>query len=603
VTALGAEAAGGRDEQRIPALRMLRRGLAASPELREGAVLTVLLALAAGAGRVVTPILVQQVLDHHITGGTVRLAGLLPLAAAGMVLVVATTLAARATNRRLARASERALCGLRVRAFRHIHALSMAHHTEEQRGALVSRVTSDVETLGQFFRWGGLAWILNSALMLVALATMLVYDWRLTLVALATVLPLVQVLRLMQRRTVAAWDQVRTRVGEMLAAVSESIMGAAVIRAYGVQAVAQRRVVAAVDRRRRAEIRAGTIGALFFPSGELFAVATTAAVLLTGMALGPEAGLTVGTLVAFAFLVSIFLEPVAEFTEVLDMTQQAVAGWKKVLDVLDTPVEVVEPRPGRTLPARALDIDLDRVSFAYHGGPPVLEEVSLRIAPGTRVALVGATGSGKTTLAKLLIRLADPTSGTIRVAGVDLREVALGSLRSSLVMVPQDGFLFDTSVASNVRMGRPDADDREVRAALEALGLGAWVDGLPRGMATRVGQRGDYLSVGERQLVALARGYLADPGCLILDEATSAVDPATEVHLRQAIERLTKGRTAVTIAHRLATAEHADLVVVLEHGRLVEQGSHAELLEAGGAYARLHASWRRSLAEAGDRSA
>ena len=603
MTALGAEAAGGRDEQRIPALRMLRRGLAASPELREGAVLTVLLALAAGAGRVVTPILVQQVLDHHITGGTVRLAGLLPLAAAGMVLVVATTLAARATNRRLARASERALCGLRVRAFRHIHALSMAHHTEEQRGALVSRVTSDVETLGQFFRWGGLAWILNSALMLVALATMLVYDWRLTLVALATVLPLVQVLRLMQRRTVAAWDQVRTRVGEMLAAVSESIMGAAVIRAYGVQAVAQRRVVAAVDRRRRAEIRAGTIGALFFPSGELFAVATTAAVLLTGMALGPEAGLTVGTLVAFAFLVSIFLEPVAEFTEVLDMTQQAVAGWKKVLDVLDTPVEVVEPRPGRTLPARALDIDLDRVSFAYHGGPPVLEEVSFRIAPGTRVALVGATGSGKTTLAKLLIRLADPTSGTIRVAGVDLREVALGSLRSSLVMVPQDGFLFDTSVASNVRMGRPDADDREVRAALEALGLGAWVDGLPRGMATRVGQRGDYLSVGERQLVALARGYLADPGCLILDEATSAVDPATEVHLRQAIERLTKGRTAVTIAHRLATAEHADLVVVLEHGRLVEQGSHAELLEAGGAYARLHASWRRSLAEAGDRSA
>ena len=318
-------------------------------------------------------------------------------------------------------------------------------------------------------------------------------------------------------------------------------------------------------------MRAGTIGAFFFPSGELFGILTTAAVLLVGMAIGPEGGLTVGTLVAFAFLVTIFLEPVAEFTEILDMTQQAVAGWKKVLDVLDTPVEVEDPRPGLTLPARALDIELDRVSFAYHGGPPVLTEVSAAIPAGTKVALVGTTGSGKTTLAKLLIRLADPTGGAIRVAGVDLRQVSLASLRSALVMVPQDGFLFDTSVADNVRMGRPEAGDREVRAAFEALGLGGWVDALPRGVHTRVGERGDYLSVGERQLVALARGYLADPGCLILDEATSAVDPATEVALRNAIERLTEGRTALTIAHRLATAEHADLILVLERGRLVQQ--------------------------------
>jgi ATP-binding cassette subfamily B protein len=582
--------------ERIRALRLLRRGLAASPELRRGAGITLVLALVAGGGRVITPVLVQQAIDHHVAAGTDRMAGLLALAGVGVVLVLVTAWAARTTNQRLATASERALCGLRVRAFNHIHALSMAHHTEGQRGALVSRVTSDVETLGQFFRWGGLAWIINSALMLAALVAMVVYDWRLALVAVATVLPLAVVLRFMQRRVVVAWDAVRTRVGESLAAISESIQGAAVIRAYGVQAQAQRRVMRTVEARRRAEVHAGTIGAVFFPSGELFGVLTAAAVLLVGMAIGPEGGLTVGTLVAFAFLVTIFLEPVAEFTEILDMTQQAVAGWKKVLDVLDTPVEVEDPRPGLALPSKALDIELDRVSFAYHGGPPVLTEVSARIPAGTRVALVGTTGSGKTTLAKLLIRLADPTGGAIRVAGIDLRQVGLASLRSALVMVPQDGFLFDTSVAGNVRMGRPDATDREVRAAFEALELGGWVDGLPRGIHTRVGERGDYLSVGERQLVALARGYLADPGCLILDEATSAVDPATEVALRNAIARLTEGRTALTIAHRLATAEHADLILVLERGRLVQQGSHAELLaEEGGAYARLHGSWLASL--------
>jgi ATP-binding cassette subfamily B protein len=587
-------------QERIQAMRLLRRGLAASPELRRGAVLTLLLALVAGGGRVITPVLVQQTIDHHITGGPVRMAGVLTLAGIGVVLVLLTAWAARTTNQRLATASERALCGLRVRAFNHIHALSMAHHTEEQRGALVSRVTSDVETLGQFFRWGGLAWIINSALMLAALVAMVAYDWRLALVAVATVLPIVLVLRVMQRRVVMAWDAMRTRVGEMLAAISESIQGAAVIRAYGVQAQAQRRVMRAVENRRRAEVRAGTIGALFFPSGELFGVLTTAAVLVVGMAIGPEGGLTVGTLVAFVFLVAIFLEPVAEFTEILDMTQQAVAGWKKVLDVLDTPVEVEDPRPGLTLPARALEIELERVSFAYHGGPPVLTEVSVAIPAGTRVALVGTTGSGKTTLAKLLIRLADPTAGAIRVAGVDLRQVSLASLRSSLVMVPQDGFLFDTSVADNVRMGRPEATDRELRSAFEALGLDGWVDGLPRGVRTRVGERGEHLSVGERQLVSLARGYLADPGCLILDEATSAVDPATEVALRNAIQRLTDGRTALAIAHRLATAEHADLILVLERGRLVQQGNHDELLaDQGGAYARLHGSWMASLETSG----
>jgi len=528
-------------------------------------------------------------------------AGVVPLAAAGTVLVALTTLAARATGRRLAGTAERALAALRTRAFRHIHALSIAHHNQERRGTLVSRVVSDVETLSNFLRWGGVNFIVNGALMLVALATMAVYDWRLTLVALATMAPVVPLLRYMQRRLVAAWDAVRARVGEMLAALSESIMGAAVIRAYQSQSAAQGRVATAIDRRARAEIRAGVIGAVLFPVNDVFSALAIATVLLAGMALGPGRDMSTGKLVAFAFLVSIFLEPIADLTELLDYAQQAMAGWRRVLDVLDTPVDVLEPDPGLELPAGALAVELERVWFAYHGGPPVLRDVSCTIPAGTRVAVVGATGSGKTTLAKLLIRLADPTSGAICVGGLDLRRVATRSLRASLVMVPQDGFLFDAGVAANVRLGRRDASDAEIRAAFDDLGLGSWVDSLPEGLATAVGQRGERLSVGERQLVALARGYLADPGCLILDEATSAVDPATEVRLRNAIGRLTAGRTAITVAHRLAAAEHADLVLVMQGGRLVEQGRHHELLRAGGVYARLHSSWRASLEESDSR--
>jgi len=588
-----------RRRPRRPTAGLLRRGIASTPELLEGIRLSVLLALAAGVGRMTTPVLVQQVIDHHLSRGTV--AGVVPLAAVGAVFVVLTALAARATGRRLAGAAERALAALRTRAFRHVHALSIAHHHEERRGTLVSRVVSDVETLSNFLRWGGLSLVVNGALMLVALVTMAVYDWRLTLVALATMAPMVPLLRYMQRKLVAAWDVVRARVAEMLAALSESLMGAAVIRAYHSQRSAQGRVVTAVDRRARAEIRAGVIGAVLFPVNDVFSALAIATVLLAGMLLGPAGHMSTGRLVAFAFLVSIFLEPIADLTELLDYTQQAMAGWRRILDLLDTPIEVLEPDPGLQLPAGALEVGLDHVWFAYHGGPPVLRDVSCTIPAGTRVAVVGATGSGKTTLAKLLVRLADPTCGSVRAGGLDLRRVATPSLRSSLVLVPQDGFLFDTSVAANVRRGRPDASDAEIRAAFDDLGLGSWVDSLPEGLASAVGQRGERLSVGERQLVALARGYLADPGCLILDEATSAVDPATEVHLRNAIGRLTAGRTAITVAHRLAVAEHADLVLVMQAGRVVEQGRHQELLRARGAYARLYAGWRASLEESDSR--
>jgi ATP-binding cassette, subfamily B, bacterial len=378
------------------------------------------------------------------------------------------------------------------------------------------------------------------------------------------------------------------------------VTGAAVIQAYGLEERGRSRLRAAIDRQYRAYIDAARYFALMFPLGDLFGSVALAGVAVVGVAYGPGWGLGVGEIIAFLFLIGLLLNPIAELSEILDQTQIAIAGWRKVLGVLATPLDLPEPEPGLPLPHGPLDVEVARLGFAYRDGVPVLHDVDARVPAGSSVAVVGETGSGKTTFAKLLCRLADPSTGHVRLGGVDLRTVRPDERRRAVRLVPQDGFLFDASLAENVRVGRVGADDDEVRMAFAELGLAWWLDELPLGLDTPVGERGGSLSVGERQLVALARAQLGDPGLLVLDEATSAVDPETERALTQALARLAEGRTMVSIAHRLSTAEAADLVLVFGQGRIVERGSHAELVAAGGTYAGLYESWLGNTRVDGD---
>ena len=572
------------------------RGVKAAPALRTGFGLTLALAMVGAAGRVVIPILAQQAIDRGMGPEGVKVATVTTMAVIAFFVIVLATWSQRTAVARLGRRSEEALYGLRVRLFEHIHRLSIADHSEERKGALVARVTSDVETLAQFFQWGGLAWLLDGTLMLLVAGVMLAYDWVLAIVAFIVAAPLGYVLRRVQSHLSRAYDAARGRNADVMTQISELVSGAETLRAYDAGPHFAVQVEKASHERSNSFIRAGTIGAFLFPSGEVFSVFTVAAVVGVGVFRGPDSGLTAGAMVGFLFLTYKFLEPIAEFTEVLDQTQTAVAGMRRVLGVLEIPIGPPEPDVPLKLPAGSLAVTLDRVDFSYRSRgdddePPVLLGVSAHIPAGQQVAVVGETGSGKTTLGRLIARLADPTAGTVLVGGVSLTRVANNDLRTRLTVVPQEPFLFEGSIAANLSFAQPKLSPADLEAAIDDLDLRDWLDTLPDGIETEVGQRGTQLSAGERQLVALIRASLIDPAVLVLDEATSSVDALTEVRLSRALEKLASGRTTIAIAHRLSTAARADRVLVLDRGRLVQDGSHNDLVLQDGAYARMYEAW------------
>ena len=580
------------DEEKTGALIVLKRGLQVSPELRTGASLTVLMALIVAAGSLAIPVLIQQILDQGLRGEEGLRSNFIYISCAIAFLIVSFVIfAQRATYNRLVRVAETTILELRVRVFRHLHRLSLADHQEARKGILTARVTSDIETLSQFAQWGAIAWIVDSVIIVGTLTVMAIYSWQLTLVVIAIYLPIIPILKAIQQQQFLKYREVREAVSETLGQASEAVTAAPVIRSYGYQNSIRSKLEKANQNQYRRQIRAHKFFALLAPVMDTFSALSIAGVIVAGSYLGPEMGLTSGEMIAFVFLTTILIAPIWELGEVLDQTQTALAGWWKILSVLDVPVEVHEPESGEKLKTGALEIEASNVNFRYRTGSQVLDNISIRIPAGTNVAVVGETGSGKTTFVKLLARIADPTSGQITINGVPIHEIDAESRHSSIQMVPQDGFLFDQTIRENVAFGKPHASEEEIQTAFHSLGLTDWLNKLPDGIDTQTGSRGERISVGERQLVALARAQLANPGLLILDEATSAVDPETEVALVSALERLSQGRTTISVAHRLSTAEKADLILVFDQGKIVETGTHQELSTQNGIYADLHNTW------------
>jgi len=573
----------------------LARSFRIAPELRKGLVFTLVLAVIGTALQVVVPVVLQQIIDNEILGsGDVDTTAVLRRGGFAVIAVALAMVARLISLRRLVRSSSAGLSQLRIRTFDHLHRLSMLELQAERRGALVARVTSDIETIQHWMEWGGVGMVLGLSQIVLALVVMFVYGWQLAIAVVIGVAAYTLLVIVFQRVLSRAHDKVRERVADSLAATGEAISGLATVRAYGMEDVVMDRVDDTLDHQFRAEVNTAIFASSLFSSAELFAGFLTSTVIAVGIVFGPDWGVSAGTLVAFLFLVNLLIEPIQRLVETIDQAQSAGSGLRKILGIIDTPIMIPDPVDGTRLPDRSLRVEFGGVSFHYPDGPDILKHIDVHIPAGQRVAVVGETGSGKTTFAKIATRLLEPQTGTVAVGGVPVEDVPFDSLRSHIAYVPQEGFLFDASVSDNVRYGKPGVGDGEVSGVFDDLGLLEWVDSLADGVDTPVGELGGSLSAGERQLVALVRAWIGDPSVLVLDEATSAVDPALEVQIRNAIEQVTRGRTSITVAHRLSTAEASDRILVFDNGEIVEDGSHTDLLAQGGVYSSMHEDWEGS---------
>ncbi|MGN6665198.1 MAG: ABC transporter ATP-binding protein [Solirubrobacterales bacterium] len=546
------------------------------------------------------PYLAGKAIDSGIRAGDL---GALDLIVAAFVLTVIVEAVATYWETYLVGwVGTRTLQDLRERIFTHLQTMSIGFFTRRSPGVLISRMTNDVEALQQLVT-NGVVTIFNSTLTLLGvIVILLVLDLKLALITFLT-FPLLAIASLVFRIVSAgAYRATRERIAAVTAYLQETLSGVRVVRSFGQEPRHQATMTELNEANRDVNMRTVYLNASYFPAVELLAALGTAVILLYGGTQAIDGAIEVGVVVAFVGYLTRFFEPIQELSQLYTTYQQGMAALDKIFDLLDTEPDMVDA-PGAIDPGTLRgEIELDGVWFSYsEEGEPAedawaLRDVDLHVPPGQTLALVGATGAGKSTFAKLVARFYDPQQGTVRVDGHDLRGVRQRALRRQLGIVPQEGFLFSGSVRENVAFGRPEASEEEIEAAIATVGATDFVANLPQGLDTEVGERGIQLSAGQRQLVAFARALLAEPRILILDEATSNVDVRTEKTIERGLERLLHGRTAIVIAHRLSTIRRAGKIVVLQGGKIAEQGTHDELIAAGGPYAKLYGAWSESAA-------
>ncbi len=583
------------DEDRVDAAeagRIIKRTWRMTKPYRAGLMLALVVLVGYTATTVAGPLVVRYAIDHALIPHHFDKRVIVGSALVYLVIAVSMGILERSQIILVNRVGESFLRDLRKRVFRHLLSLSMSFFDREQTGRLVSRMTTDIDALENLVQQGMVVFVTSGLLFVGVIVIMAVLSPLLFAVTMVVLPPVIIASRKFRRDSDLAYLTVRDRISQTLSTLQESLSGIRVVQAFGREEQQFARFVDHNQAQYDANLHAVKISARYFPIVEFTNAAATAVIIGFGALLVHWHRTSIGTVSAFVLFLAYLINPIQQFSQLFNLVQQSGAALKKIFGLMDTQPAVSEKPGAVELPAKG-ELVVDRVSFSYNpgGSEMVLRDVSIRVAPAERIALVGPTGAGKSTLAKLMARFYDPVEGTVSFGGVDLRDATFASVRQRIAVVPQEGFLFHGSILDNVRLADETATEDDVRRALRTIGCEARFDALPEGLQTEVRERGSRLSAGERQLVSLARAALANPDVLILDEATSSLDPGTESEVERALAALMAGRTVIVIAHRLSTAERADRVGVVDNGGLLELGTHDELVAKGGRYAALYTAW------------